>query len=344
VRDILLGSVPAEDLVRTLARDDRRQVRRWAFELGREQAALTPDDLLDTARNDPDQWLRATCARWLTETADGQRLAALLAASSAEVRLEALAAVPDGDLEDDALGRLLTDRSPRVRETACWRAKRRGIDLAAFYRQRLADPGLTPRRRAAAMDGLATVGDRTDRSLFEAHLPHENARVRAAAVNGLLASAGAEPATALITPLLHDPSPRVSASAARALAKHGAPPSLAEPVWASSQAGSRRAAWRLTREAGDWHRVEADLRAAADRDPRLASLGRAGLRAWLTSGATNAYQPLPLSIPRNRGGLSGPEGDLSSVLMFLRGDVAWAPRVWAGAGPACPLCPAHQGS
>ncbi|MBL7496557.1 hypothetical protein I6A84_21520 [Frankia sp. CNm7] len=293
VRDALLASVPAVDLVRALTSGGQRQVRRWAFELGRGRGALTLDDLLDTARGDPDQWLRATCARWLAETADGPRLAALLTASSVEARLEALTAVPDGDLDDDTLGGLLTDRSPRVRETARWRAKRRGIELAAFYRRRLADPGLTTRRRAAALDELAAVGDHPDLSTFAAHLSHDNARVRAAAVNGLFARAGAEPAVPLIVPLLHDPSARVSATAARTLAKHRAPPSVAEPLWVSSKLASRRAAWLLAREAGGWHRAEADLRAAADPDPRLARLGRAGLRAWLTTGATNAWQPLP---------------------------------------------------
>lgn len=293
VQDALLQVTSAGELVSRLAASDRRHVRRWAFMYGHTQNLLTPEDLVAAARNDPDQWLRATCADWLMAAPDAHKLTALLEANSVEARLVALTRVPDTDLSEEALSRLLTDRAPRVREQARWRAHRRGFDLASYYRRKLADAGVAPRVRAACLDGLAVAGDAADLPTCVAHLDHAGVRVRAAAVNAVLGHARPGEAVRLLTPVLLDPSARVSAAAARALARLGAPASTAAEAWASTQPASRRAAWRLSREAAGWHRVEADLRAASDPDPHLASLGRAGIRNWLEVSAATTWDTLP---------------------------------------------------
>ena len=64
---------------------------------------------------------------------------------------------------------------------------------------------------------------------------------------------------------------------------------MAEAAWKSVHEASRRAAWRLARRAGGWARVAADARAAVDRDPRLRSLGRAGLENWLAVSAATTW-------------------------------------------------------
>lgn len=293
VEEAVLAEASPNDLVSMLAASTRRDVRRWAFSLGHKRKLLTADQLLDSARNDPDQWLRAMCADWLMAEAEPHRLVALLDANSVEARLVALTRVSDTDLSDDALGALLTDRAPRVREQARWRAHRRNLDIPAFYRDKLTQPVIPPRVCSACLDGLALVGDESDLPACVAHLDHQSARVRAAAVNAVLGRARDEDVVELLIPVLLDPSPRVSATAARALARVGVPPSAAAAAWSSAQPASRRAAWRLSRASGGWHRVEADLRAATDADTHLASLGHAGISNWLAVGAATTWAHLP---------------------------------------------------
>lgn len=50
---------------------------------------------------------------------------------------------------------------------------------------------------------------------------------------------------------------------------------------------------RLTRQAGSWDRVEADLRAAVDSDPQLASLGVTGIQNWLMTSAATTWAVVP---------------------------------------------------
>jgi hypothetical protein len=47
------------------------------------------------------------------------------------------------------------------------------------------------------------------------------------------------------------------------------------------------------RGSGRWNRVEADLLAATDADPRMAGLGRSGVLNWLQSQAATTWDVLP---------------------------------------------------
>jgi HEAT repeat protein len=293
VKAVLLDDLPADALVAQLTLSDRRRVRRWAFEFGRDQDLFTTEQLVRAAQRDADQWIRAVCAEWLMEAPDPEVFADLLDARSAEARLVALTRVPETSLSNDALSILLVDRAPRVREQARWRARRREWDVAGFYRRTLADENASPRVVAACLDGLASTGSEQDLEPAVSRLRHPSGRVRAAAVVAVEARATSSDAVELLTPVLVDPSARVSAAAARALSRLGVPPSVAEPAWASGQPSSRRAAWRLARAAGGWHRVEADLRAAADTDPQLSALGRTGLDNWLDVSAATTWERLP---------------------------------------------------
>jgi hypothetical protein len=292
VRDTLLESQPAADLVSTLVASDVRDVRRWAYSLGHERQLLSAEQLHDAVQSDPDQWLRATCARWLLEAAMPEHLSRLLTAKSVEARLVALARVTDEALSDEDVARLLVDRAPRVREQARWRARRRGIDVADWCRRQLMAANAPPGTVAACLDGLAVCGDATDLPDIRARLRHPSARVRAAAVYAVVGRAAREEAIGILGLGLLDPSPRVVCTVAGALVRLQAPQRTAEAAWASAQPWSRRAAWRLSRGAGSWDRVEADLRAAMDEDPQLASLGLTGIGNWLQTSAATTWAVL----------------------------------------------------
>lgn len=266
-----------------------RAVRRWAW--ARSRDTLPPAVLVAAVSEDEDQWVRASCAEGLMSRGSGEELAPLLRAQVVEARVVALVRVPDDLLDDAHLATLLVDRSPRVREQARWRARRRGLDLTAFYRRRLGD-GLTAWERAACVEGLATTAP-PDTALLVGHLRHDAPRVRAAAVAAVASGHSPDVAAGLLEPLLLDPSPRVGAAATRVLVRLGVAPERAEAAWSSPRPANRRSAWLLARSAGAWHRVEADLRAWADPDPHLASLGQSGLRAWLRFSAASTWAPLP---------------------------------------------------
>ncbi|MDX3073387.1 hypothetical protein [Streptomyces sp. MI02-7b] len=293
VLDTLLDRHPAAELVPSLLRSDRRGVRRWALAFGHERGLLTARHLLAAVRRDPDQWIRATCAEWLVEVTRPAELRPLLTAKSVVARLVALTRVPDEALADDELVPLMADRSPAVREQARWRARRRGVDAADWYRDRIGMPTTPAQVLAACLHGLAEVGGTVDLPAFTAGLGHRSARVRAAAVTGAGLHAARGEALALLEPMLLDPSPRVGATAASNLVRLGAPRAATDAAWASAQPWSRRAAWRVDRGRGSWDRVEADLRAAEDDDPRLASLGRSGIGNWLATGPATTWAGLP---------------------------------------------------
>ncbi|MFF1527931.1 HEAT repeat domain-containing protein [Cellulomonas sp. NPDC058312] len=298
-------------LLPELLASGRRRVRRWAFHVGHDRGLLTTGVLLSAALADPDQWLQARCAQWLSERDEPGVLTGLLGARSVEARLIALDRVPDRDLGDDALRVALVDPAPRVREVARSRARLRGWDVADHYRRRL-DEHTSPRMAAACLDGLALTGNEADLRAAVARLRHPSPRVRAAAVTAVHARAAHDDAAERLAPMLLDPSTRICSAAARALARLGAPPATAEPAWASDQVWSRRSGWRVHRAPGGWHRVEADLRAAADPDQALATLGRFGISTWLEVSAARTWAPLAddqrarIAALLDRAGLDGP--------------------------------------
>lgn len=298
----------------------RRGVRRWAFTFVHREDGMTADDLAEAARSNGDQWVRASCAEWLSHT-NPERLGALLDARSVEARLIAIARVPDALLTAAALDGLLVDRAARVREIARTRARCRGVDVASHYR-RLAAGEPTPRELVACLDGLAWSGDVQDITLAVGALSHGAVQVRAAAISAVVARADSATAVQAIGPCLVDPSARISSVAARALARAGAAPEVAANAWASDLVSSRRAAWRLTRVSGGWNRVEADLRASCDRDASLAGLGRAGVRNWLETAAATTWEPLS-DVQRERMAallpLSGLDERRSALLAFHAG-------------------------
>jgi len=187
---------------------------------------------------------------------------------------------------------LLADRAPRVRETARWRAGRRSVGAADWYRRQLMSATGAPTFVAACLDGLAAVGAASDVEIAEAALDDASPTVRTAAVTAVAALAQPEQTIGLLQPMLLDAAPRVCATAARALARAGAGPAHALDAWAAERASNRKAAWLLCRAGGGWDRVEADLRAAADPHTGFAAHGKTGIHTWLRAGAATTWAVL----------------------------------------------------
>ena len=291
IQDALFAQISAAELVEKLLAEGSREVRRWAFALGRDRDLFTSERLLSFVRSDPDQWLRATAAEDLRPIARSGQLRVLLATKTVETRLIAITHLPDEALSNDDLLPLLADPAQRIREQAGWRARRRGIDVLSWYRTQISGTH-SGRARAGILDGLAAIGSAEDLDVFTAHLRNEVPRVRAAAITGVSTHASREAALTTLAPLLLDPSPRVSSAAARALIRLSAPREVAAAAWASPQPWSRRSALRVNRALSGWDRVEADLRAVTDSDPQLVALGLAGIGNWLRTSAPTLWTRL----------------------------------------------------
>ena len=329
---LLTTSMGAEKLLRHREHPDRG-VRRWAVTTALDRRLLSPGQAFDLSCTDADQLIRARCAE-LVAAGSPDMAARLLTVRFVEARLTALQHLPDHDLADDQLRTALLDRSPRVRAPAQWRSRRRGVDTAEIYRARLL--GSQPRETAAALAGLASVGTAVDGPRVASLLHSDRPVVRASAVSALAALATPEAVVPLVAPLLVDPSPRVSASASRALVRVGAGAEVAAIAWGSEQVASRKAAWRVHRAAGGWERVKADLRAASDPDLVLAGNGRTGLQDWLqVSAATTWRQPTPAQQASMTSLLvtSGASEGVSLQLAFHAG-LTWSEPTPSSACPA----------
>lgn len=285
------AGVGEEALAAMLMASPLLRVRRRGVELAHQLGLISAERLRELARTETDQLVLAWCADWLLASRGAIDLADLLDARSAMIRQVVVLAVDDDALPDDRLLMLAVDRVPRVRESARFRARKRGLDVVGWYRAQL-HQDIRGRVRAAALDGLLAVGDATDLPRFVEALDSSRPRVREVAIRGVIMWANRGDALAILPAFLTDPSGRVSAAAARALGRLGAPASTASEAWSSERRSNRRAAWLLARSCGGWDQVEADLRLAGDQDAELAGLGRAQVWNWLEIRAATTWQPM----------------------------------------------------
>ncbi|MFE6648860.1 hypothetical protein ACFVJS_20010, partial [Nocardioides sp. NPDC057772] len=165
VESKLRAEVGREAFVEAMMRSPLRRVRRRGVELAHRSGLLSGERLHEIARTETDQLILAWCADWLLASRDARGLAGLLDSRSATIRQVAVLAVEDGVLPDERLLALAVDRVPRVRDSARFRARKRGLDVAGWYRAQL-PRGLPGRTEAAVLDGLLAVGDATDLSSF----------------------------------------------------------------------------------------------------------------------------------------------------------------------------------
>ena len=327
----LLARQDGAQVLRDLAENVDRRVRRWSFAECLDRGMLTATDLHRAAQDRHDQVIRRPAAERLADVdPDGVRV--LLTGRYADGRVVALTRLPEEKLPDAELRAALLDRSTRVRDTARWRAGRRGLDVPAVYRAVLGAGGphaASPRAVVASLAGLGRDGDARDLPAIEHRLDDPRPSVRAAAVRALAARTDPGEKIVRLGGLILDSSPQVATAAAQALAAVGpAATSAAEEVaWASPQSWSRRAAWRLGHAHGGWARVEADLRAAAEADPDLAELGRTSLLNWLTTSAATTWQrPAAVQIERLAALLpaAGLDADTARLVAF-HAALPWQP-------------------
>ena len=283
-----LTADPDVSLLRSLLESSDRATRRWAFGTTISLGLQTAKTLLLAVGRDRDQWIRSRATEAVVALGERELLRQLLTTGSVDARLVALQLLEDDELSVEELDDRLMDSSRRVREVAHWRCRRRSLDPAGVYRRLLDDP--LPRRTAACLNGLAATGVAADADPVVAHLSHASPSVRAAAVSALMVLRPVPDCLEHLPSLLLDGSPQVSNAAVRALVDVGAGPTEAASAWRSHQVWSRRAAWRLSRSAGGWETVIADLRAATDDDVRLAGLGRQAVLSWLDRSAARTWQ------------------------------------------------------
>ncbi len=291
VESKLRAEVGQDVLIEALLRSPLRRVRRRGVELAHRSGLLSVERLHEIAHTETDQLILAWCADWLLASRDATGLADLLDSRSAMIRQVVVLAVEDDALSGERLLALAADRVPRVRESARFRARKRGLDVAGWYRAQL-HQDLPYRIQAAVLDGLLAVGDATDLQSFIEALDSSSSRVREVAIRGVVTWAGRDDALGLLPAFLTDPSGRVSSAAARALGRLGVPASVASEAWSTECRSNRRAAWLLARSCGGWDQVEADLRLAGDQDAELAGLGRAQVSNWLEVRAATTWQPM----------------------------------------------------
>jgi hypothetical protein len=262
-------------------------VSRWVAAFALDRQLLTPEQVLELSRTHLDPLVRARyTARVVADSPE--MLTRLLNGRFVDSRVAALQQLPDRDLSEARLRSALLDRSPRVRAVAQLRSRSRDLDAATVYRSQLGNT--VPKRAAAALSGLAAVSTAQDAPHAVRLLDHPQPTVRAAAVGALAALAGADEVIPLATPLLLDSSTKVITAATQALVRVDAGATAATTAWQHPQVASRRAAWRVSRAAGGWDKVVADLMAANDADPVLAQNGRTALKTWLVFGAARTWQ------------------------------------------------------
>lgn len=143
-----------------------RNVRRHGFKTANRLGMLPVSRLLGAARDEEDQLIVAWCADWLYERGTPEDFAGLLDARAALLRQVAVLRVDDAVLPDRKLLHMAADRAPRVREAARYRARRRGLDVASWYRGELRSE-MSANRTAAVLDGLLVSGDASDLPAFE---------------------------------------------------------------------------------------------------------------------------------------------------------------------------------
>lgn len=311
----LRGILGDERCAESLSQSVMRDVRRRGFEFAHDEGLLTRDRLLSGAKSEKGQLLLAWFSDWLSALLSPEDFGEMLTVKSVPIRQIAVIRVSEEALPDEKLLRLAADAAPRVREAAQSRARRRGLNVAHWYRSQLAAEGPVG-FRAAVFDGLLSLGSAEDLDRFRGALTDAAPRVRATAVRGVATWGDSDDAARLLLPMLLDPSPRVTSVVARVLGRAGVSAVDAEFAWTSDQVWSRRAAWRLSRSTGSWSRVAADLRAACDSDPDLAGATAMSWRSKLVC-ARPSPTPRPdgrLMASRGRGRMSG----FTSALHLVR--------------------------
>ncbi|GLP68711.1 hypothetical protein TUSST3_53340 [Streptomyces sp. TUS-ST3] len=315
--DKVLRSADREALLPLLTHADRA-VRRFVHRLAVEEGLLSPAELARTAARDEDTVVQGLCSE------------------------AALAAVAEGDADDDVLEPLLTARNPRARSAGVTALRRAGLgERAAGFlgdraglvragaryvvRQSGGDPVEWYRRRCATGDlatlsagvvsGLAECGDRRDAESLWRLTSHPDPVVRTRAVGGLRALDVLD--VPRLRVLLDDPAPGVVREATWALVPSARMLDagwLLERLAVTRSRETRVSAFRLLNAHDGVVRLRAAAALVDDPDDKLRHWARQSVLRWRP---TDKVPPGSAEL-----------GELLGRVRHLLGDHALEQRLW----------------
>ncbi|MBL7254113.1 hypothetical protein [Paractinoplanes lichenicola] len=274
-RQVRAATVAAFDRVETTMLGSKvPAVRRLVFAAGTELGRWEHRDLVRFALHEPDTMVRTLAADALAATAarlgDLETLRTIARSRFVQVRAAALTEL--ARLGHDAdVAAAADDPAPFVRAIA----RTRLPQPAAHYRA-----AVTTRPTPGAIAGLGETGGYSDEAVLAPLLGHDDARIRAAAVQAL-AALDAVPVEGVV-PLLQDPVPGVIREAASALRPYQRR-LPADRLWRlldDPRLEVRRGAYRIVRNWDPASALRAGRMLAGDDDPQLAQRGRDDVRRW----------------------------------------------------------------
>jgi hypothetical protein len=279
----LLRAAPRGTLA-PLYTDGDRITRRYAYRLAVAQGFLSPVELARAAARDDDTVVQSLCAEAaLAAVAEGDAdddvLEPLLAARNPRARSAGVTALRRAGRGERAVG-FLGDRAGVVRACARYVVRQSGSDPAEWYRRRCADAG-DPALSAGVVSGLAECGNRSDTETLWALTGHPDPVVRARAVGGLRLLDVLD--VRRLRALLDDPAPGVVREATLALVPSAR---LLDAGWLSERLAVQRSretrvsAFRLLNAHGGLVRLRASVELLDDPDDKLRLWARQCVRRW----------------------------------------------------------------
>ncbi|MGW0421055.1 hypothetical protein [Streptomyces sp. NPDC003015] len=279
----LLRAAPRGTLA-PLYTDDDRITRRYAYRLAVAQGFLSPVELARAAARDDDTVVQSLCAEAALAAvvegdADDDVLEPLLAARNPRARSAGVTALRRAGRGERAVG-FLGDRAGVVRACARYVVRQSGGDPVEWYRRRCADAG-DPALSAGVVSGLAECGNRSDAETLWALTGHPDPVVRARAVAGLRLLDVLD--VRRLQALLDDPAPGVVREATLALVPSAR---LLDDGWLSERLAVQRgretrvSAFRLLNAHGGLVRLRAAVALLDDPDDKLRLWARQCVRRW----------------------------------------------------------------
>jgi hypothetical protein len=281
--DKVLRSADREALLPLLTHTDRT-VRRFAHRIAVEEGFLSPAELARSAARDDDTVVQGLCAEGALAAlaegdADDDVLEPLLAARNPRVRSAGVTALRRAGQGERAVG-FLGDRAGVVRACARYVVRQSGGDPVAWYRRRCADAG-DPTLSPGVVSGLAECGNRSDAEALWALTGHPDPVVRARAVSGLrLLDVGD---VRRLRALLDDPAPGVVREATLALepsARMLDDGWLLERLAVGRARETRVSAFRLLNAHDGLVRLRAAVALVDDPDDKLRHWARQSVQRW----------------------------------------------------------------
>ena len=287
--------------------------RRFLYRLLMDAESEAGRALIRRALRDSEPLTRLEAMRRLQGAKPGnlEVLRAALRDKFSPVRLLAARELANADCgeSEDTFIELLMDPAASVRALARQRLGTR-IDFARIYQQHLADP--MPQRVAAALRGIAEIGDLGSVARVVALVGAADARVAAAALRALAMLDGDNRIADLLDALR---SPRLSLvrEAARGLSVRI---QLVDPkaLWEISQDAralvARVRVLKLLFQGPKWSALFYMLACVIDREPEVARRARTALEGWLMRFNSSWAEPSAEQLPRLRNALEAVRGQL----------------------------------